>query len=322
MRYARVCVLGGSGFVGGHLANLLSENGYQVRIPSRHPERHRELLILRGVEMVAAPRLDAATLREHFAGYDAVINLVGILNEKHDDGRGFHAAHVQLARKVVDACRDSGVQRLLHMSALGADARAGASHYLKSKGEAEDLVHEAASEDLQVTSFRPSVIFGPGDSFFSRFATLLKLSPVVFPLACPDSRFAPVYVGDVVHAFLHALEDKATAGQRYDLCGPSAYTLRELVQYAAACAGVHRTIIGLGPRSSRWQARLLELAPGKPFSRDNYRSLQIDSVCGQVNGLEALGITPSSVEAVVPGYLGNSQSRRRYDDYRRQARRG
>jgi len=314
--------LGGSGFVGGHLANLLSDKGYKVRIPSRHPERHRELLILPGVETVAAPRLDAATLRERFAGCDAVINLIGILNERHDDGRGFHAAHVQLARKVVDACRDTGVQRLLHMSALGADAQAGPSHYLKSKGEAEDLVHEAGSESLQVTSFRPSVIFGPGDSLFNRFALLLRLSPVIFPLACPDSRFAPVYVGDVVHAFLHALEDKATVGQRYDLCGPATYTLRELVEYAAACAGVRRTIIGLGSRSSRWQARLLELVPGKPFSRDNYRSLQIDSVCGQVNGLETLGITPSSVEAVVPGYLGNEQSRRRYDDYRRQARRG
>ena len=155
-----------------------------------------------------------------YSGNDAVIHLVGILNEKGRDGRGFRAVHVELPRKVVQACRETGVRRILHMSAL--HAAQGPSHYLRTKGEGEDLVHAAAAEGLRVTSFRPSVIFGPRDSFINRFAGLLRFAPFFFPLACPDARFAPVYVGDVARAFALTLEDPRSFGRRYDLCGPRA----------------------------------------------------------------------------------------------------
>jgi uncharacterized protein YbjT (DUF2867 family) len=319
MTHTRICILGGTGFVGSRLARRLAANGRSLRILTRRRERHRDLLVLPGVELIEANAHQPSVLTRQLSGCDVVVNLVGILNEKGDRGAGFGHAHVELAGKVVNACRDSGVRRVLHMSALGADAEHGPSHYLRTKGAAEDLMHAAA--DLQVTSFRPSVIFGPGDSFFTRFAALLRLSPVVFPLACPDSGFSPVYVGDVAAAFAAALDDDRSVGDRLELCGPRHYTLKELVEYAARCAGLHRTVIGLGHGLSRLQASVLEHVPGKPFSRDNYRSLQLDSVCRH-NALPELGIEPTAIETVVPRYLGNGGARGRFDGYRRQARRG
>lgn len=321
MKYQRVCMLGGTGFVGSHLAALLCERGHRVRILTRNRERHRDLLVLPNVQLVEADVYDTAALREQLEGCDAVINLVGILNEKGNDGSGFRRAHVELAEKVIKGCRDAGIERLLHMSALQADAERGPSHYLRSKGEAEKRVHAAASDRLHVTTFQPSVIFGPEDSFFNRFARLLKRTPLLFPLASPESRFAPVYVGDVARAFADSLERRDTFGRRYALCGPRAYTLRELVAYTARCIGVRRKIIGLGPGASRLQARLLELVPGKPMSRDNLASLSVASVCRE-NELHALGIEPTAVEAVVPQYLARRHARDFYDRFRAKARRG
>lgn len=320
MKYSTICVLGGTGFVGKHLVAHLSDHGYSVRVLTRRRERHRELLVLPTVQLIEANVHDPDELAGHLDGCDAAINLVGILNEKGSDGSGFRAVHVELARKLVDACRRMGVGRLLHMSALGADAQAGPSHYLRTKGEAEDLVHASAGDDFHVTSFRPSIIFGPGDSFFNRFASLLRITPWFFPLACPNARFAPVFVGDVADAYVRTLESRASFGRRYDLCGPDVYTLRELVEYTAQCIDRHRTIIGLNDTLSRLQARMLELAPGKPMSRDNYRSLQVDSVCAE-NGLEALGITPISVEAEVPLFLAHRSYKAQFVQYRARARR-
>lgn len=311
-----ICLIGGSGFVGHHLAAKLSAAGWRLRIPTRHRERHRDLWVLPGVQLIEADIHDAKTLRELCGGCSAVINLVGILNEKGHNGRGFRRAHVELTEKLLAACITQGVPRLLHMSALNADARETKSHYLRTKGEAENLVHAAASQCLQVTSFRPSVIFGPGDSFFNRFGALLKSIPIAFPLACPEALFAPVYVGDVAQAFAQALITPATIGQRYDLCGPKIYTLYELVEYTALTLGLHRHIIGLSPGLSSLQAHLLEYFPGKPFSRDNYWSLQQASAC---NGPfpAVFGITPASIEATVPAYLANRTQRSRYDEFRK-----
>lgn len=302
MMHSKICILGGTGFIGSHLASLLTSLGYQVRILTRTREKHRSVLALPRVELIEADIHIPQVLTDQFTDIDAVINLVGILNEKKNDGSGFRHAHVELARKLIQSCEDTGVQRLLHMSALNADAQQGPSFYLKTKGEAEDLVHAAASEHFHVTSFRPSVVFGPGDSFFNRFAGLLRIAPLFFPLACPDSRFAPVFVGNVAAAFAEALNNEHTYGRRYDLCGPEVYTLKQLVEYTAKSLGVHRTVIGLPPLLSRLQAQILERVPGKPFSRDNYLSLQVDSICHD-NGLEQLGIHSSTIDAVVPAYL-------------------
>jgi len=320
MNQETICILGGSGFVGSHLVHRLGRDGYRVRVLTRRPERHRDLGVNPNVRLVRTDVHDRDALCRSLAGCSTVINLVGILNETGRRGAGFHRAHVELPRRVAEAARDSGVLRLLHMSALNADAGERDSLYLKTKGEGEDLVHAAAESGLQVTSFRPSVIFGPGDSFFNRFAGLLRMAGPVFPLACPDSRFAPVCVSDVVEAMCRSL-DAATAGERLELCGPQVFTLRELVEYTRDQLGLRCRIIGLGNGLSRLQARLLGALPGKPFSMDNYHSLQQDSVCSR-NALPTLGITPTPVETVVPRYLAGANSRGRYQLLRRQARRG
>ncbi|MDH5408791.1 MAG: complex I NDUFA9 subunit family protein [Gammaproteobacteria bacterium] len=315
-----ICVLGGTGFVGQHLVSRLVRDGHHVRILTRHRERHRSLLVLPTVEVIKANIHNENDLNKYFAGQDVIINLVGILNESGNKGKGFQKAHVQLAQKVVQACEHNKVTRLLHMSALNAsaDPKNVVSHYLHTKGQAEELVH--VIKGLDVTSFRPSVIFGPGDSFFNRFYQLLKLTPFVMPLACPNARFAPVYVGDVVSAIVHCLYDARTCDQRYDLCGPKSYTLLQLVKFTASFLPYKRRIIGLPPVLSKLQALIMDFVPGKPFSRDNYRSLQVDSVC-KGKFPEIFQLTPSSIEEIVPQYLVNRCERGKFQDYRNHARR-
>lgn len=311
-----LCILGGTGFVGRALANRLTRDGLQLRILTRRREQHKDhLILLPTVELIEADIHDPQQLKKQFAGCDAVINLVGILNERGRDGSGFHHAHVELAEKVIEACLASGVQRLLHMSALNADAARGPSHYLKSKGRAEDLVHAAAARGLKVTSLRPSVIFGREDSFFNRFARLLKLTPVVFPLACAHTRFAPVHVGDVAEVFARTLHDPDYYGQRLNLCGPGIYTLLELVRFTASCLGIKRHIVPLNDMLSHIQAAVFDFVPGKPFSTDNYLSATVDSVCA-ANDLPKFAAVPSTVEAVVPQYLSNRCQRARYNLFR------
>ena len=314
MQISKVCILGGTGFVGRHLNARLAARGIGCRIPCRHPQRHRDLKLLPGCEPVAVDIFDSQALTQALEGCDAAINLVGILNPS--SSASFRRLHVELVDILVDACRIAGVHRLLHMSALHADASRGKSEYLRSKGEGENRAHTAGGAIASVTSFRPSVIFGPGDSFFNRFADLLRLSPGLFPLACPDARFAPVYVGDVTEAMARALDDPATFGEHYDLCGPRAFSLRELVAYTGDSIGRPTRILGLGDAASRLQARLLGLLPGKPFTLDNYLSLQTDSLCAD-NGLQALGINPRDIDAVVPMYLGGQTQRQRYQALRR-----
>ena len=320
MKNNTVCLLGGTGFVGYHLANRLTHHGYTVNILTRRRERHRELLVNPAIRLIEVDVYNTDQLRRNFSAARAVINLIGILNERSAKEGSFERVHVELPGLIADAAAAAGVPRLLHMSALHADPAEPDSHYLKTKGEGEDRVHAAANRDLRVTSFRPSVIFGPGDSFFNRFAALLRVSPLFFPLACPGSRFAPVYVGDVAEAFRAALADDATGGQRLELCGPDSYTLKELVVYTRDTLGLKKPVIGLGDVLSRWQARLLGVLPGRPFTLDNYHSLQHDSLCTH-NALPALGIAPTAIKAIVPTYIANRNLRGRFRAFRQVARR-
>ena len=320
MKNNTVCLLGGTGFVGYHLANHLTHHGYTVNILTRRRERHRDLLVNPAIRIIEANVYDTDQLRRNFGEAGAVINLIGILNERNAKEGSFARIHAELPGLIAAAAAGAGVTRLLHMSALHADAAEAHSRYLKTKGEGEDRAHAAATPNLGVTSFRPSVIFGPGDSFFNRFAALLKLSPLFFPLACPDSRFAPVYVGDVAAAFCKALADDATRGQRLELCGPDSYSLKELVVYTRDTLGLKKPVIGLGDTLSRWQARLLGLMPGRPFTLDNYYSLQHDSLCTD-NALPALGITPTAVNTIAPGYIAGRNLRGRFHAFRQVARR-
>lgn len=318
MPHHQIGILGGSGFVGHHLAARLAKDGHAIRILTRRREHHRDLLVLPTVEVRECNVHDVDALTQAVAGCDVVINLVGILNEKGHNGKGFYRAHVELAQKVVAACHANGIRRLLHMSALGADATHGASFYQRTKGEAENIVH--ASEGLVVTSFRPSIMFGPGDSFFNRFAGLLRTVPLLFPLACSGARFAPVFVGDVVECYARAIDNRATYGKSYSLCGPHEYTLQQLVAFTVKQLGVHRGIIPLPDWLSRLQAGVMEYLPGKPLSRDNYLSMQHPNVCEGEFPAE-FGIIPRSIDSEVPRYLAEKHERARYGDFRHMARR-
>ena len=315
MVHNSICILGGTGFVGRYIAGRLADSGKRVRVLTRNRDQHRDLLVLPNLELVEADIFDSSALETHIKGMDAVINLVGILNEKQHNGDGFRKAHVELPKSILGACLKLHVPRIIHMSALNADANLGTSFYLRTKGEGENALHTYSSSRLAVTSFRPSVIFGPGDSFLNRFAGLLKSVPLAFPLACANARFAPVYVGDVADRFIHAIDDKSTYAKRYDLCGPEQYSLKELVEYTASLLGLKRRVISLPDFLSRWQAYMLEWFPGKPFSIDNYRSLQLDSIC------EANGHEPTSLAMIAPSYLGDVNRQSSYDVLRKIARR-
>ncbi len=304
-----IVVLGGTGFVGSALVTRLAADGHRLRVLTRNPARAKALAVLPNVEIVTANVHDSVVLSRQFAGAEVVINLIGILNESGRSGAGFMRAHAELARKVVDAAAARNVARLLHMSSLGADAQQGPSFYLRSKGVAEQHLR-SAPESLAWTAFRPSVIFGPGDSFLLRFASLLKLTQGWIPLARPNTRFAPVYIADVVEAFARCLPGGSHAEvsrrQTFELCGPDVLTLTEIVRYAGDVSGVPAHIIPLPDAIARMQGFVMDFIPGKPFSSDNYRSLLLDSVCRE-SGCVKLGITPASMRAIVPGYLGRGR---------------
>jgi NADH dehydrogenase len=309
MNLESVCVIGGSGFVGRHIVHQLARENVRVRVPTRHRERVKDdLILLPTADVMDADVYDPATLDRLVAGCDAVIHLVGILHAAK--GAGFERVHTELPRRVMEACQRNGVRRYVHMSALHASTD-GPSEYLRSKGEAEKLVKASG---LDWTIFRPSVVFGRGDSFLNMFATTLRLAPLL-PLARPDARFQPVWVEDVARAFVGCLADSRTFGQSYDLCGPKVYTLRELVEYVGRIIGKPRPIIGLNDGLSYLQARMMEFLPVKLMTRDNYYSMKIDSVCG-CDFPAVFGFQPAAVEAVVPEYLGGQTPRSRYQEFR------
>jgi uncharacterized protein YbjT (DUF2867 family) len=312
MLIRNILVLGGSGFLGRHVAHQLAERGLQVRVPTRNRERAKQLILLPSVDVVTANVHDPATLDRLVGAADAVVNLIGIL---HGD---FQRIHVELPRQIIEACRRHGVRRLVHVSSLQADPTA-PSMYLRSKGEAEQLVLAAQGDDLQTTIMRPSVIFGREDHFLNLFARLARRLPVI-ALASPDARFQPVHVNDVARTIVACLREAHTFGQRYDLCGPRVYTLRQLVEYVVRAAGLRRPIIGLGPAASMLQAAVLEHLPGRLMTRDNIRSMRVDSVC-RSDTPAVFGFTPTPLEAVAPLYLAGTTPRARYNWFRFRARR-
>lgn len=317
MKINKVCVLGGSGFVGGYIVHRLSAAGYQVKVLTRRREHAKRLILLPNVQVEECDVFFEAALQRALQGCDAVINLVGILHQSRR--KGFDKVHGELPRRVAAACRATGVHRLLQMSALNAGEHA-PSAYLRSRAKGEQAVLQAACDDLAVTLFRPSVIFGRGDSFLRLFASLARWLPVL-ALAKPEARFQPVYVEDVAHVFVASLENPATFGQAYNLCGPKVYTLRQLVRYVSDTLGLKRCIIGLNDRLSYLQAWAMELLPVKLMTRDNYYSMQVDSVCDGPFP-EVFGIRATPLEAVAPDYLAGDTPRHAYLRFRSHAGRG
>ncbi|HUQ73627.1 MAG TPA: complex I NDUFA9 subunit family protein [Burkholderiales bacterium] len=309
MKLDRVIVIGGSGFIGRHVVAALVRRGIKVTVPARRRERAKHLILLPTVDVIEVDVGAAGALERLVRGHDAVINLVGVLH-----GPDFDKAHVELPRAIVAACRAAGVKRLVHLSALGAAADA-PSAYQRSKAKGEEEVMGAT--DLEVTVFRPSVVFGPEDKFLNRFASLARFSPV-FAVPCPTARFQPVYVGDVAAAIVASLSEPAAHGRRYDLAGPREYTLKELVRCACEFTGRHRLVIGLPQGLSSVQAWMLEKLPGELMSRDNVRSMK---VANTTRAAFPFGIQPQALEAVAPAYLAPSGPRERYPQLRFRARR-
>lgn len=310
MRPQNLVVLGGSGFVGSHLVPRLAADGHRITIPTRNRERHRALAVLPTVRLINADVHDGTALARCLAGADAAINLVGILNERGRDGSGFRRAHVELARTLIAACREAGVRRLVQMSSLRAGE--GASHYLRTRGEAEDVVRGSG---LAWTILRPSVIFGDGDGLFFRFARLLAVAPVL-PLARARARLQPVFVGDVAEAVARVVAHPHTAGHVHELGGPSTITLGELVRRTARMCGLRRLVLPLPDALGWMQAAIGEWLPGKPISRDNFRSLALDSIARE-DGLGALGIVATPMDIVMPALLGGRSRARALDRLRR-----
>ncbi len=316
MPVERVCLIGGSGFIGRYVAEDLSDAGIAVVIPTRRREHARFLMVLPTVDIVETDVHDPAALQRAMQGCDAVIHLAAVLHPEKPGG--FERSNVELARTVAQTCLAAGVPRLIHMSALNADPD-GPSEYLKSRGRGEAAVRDvaAAAPHLHVTTFRPSVVFGRDDRFLNLFAALVRRIPVI-PLGTPDAKFQPIHVDDVARAIVASLDNPATFGQVYALCGPRVYTLRQLVDFVTAVMRKSRTVIGLGPGLSMLQAAVFERLPGRLVTRDNVHSMRRASVC-DCEFPAVFGFKPATMESIVPQYLQGAVPRGRYQLFRHRA---
>ncbi len=293
-------VFGGSGFIGRYVVKRLVAEGHLVRVAVRDTEAALFLKPMGAVGQVVplhAPAEDAAAAARAVAGADFAVNLVGILAEAQPGD--FARAHVAAARTVAEAARTAGVRRLVHLSALGAEAGHPAL-YASTKAEGEAAVRAAFPD---ATVLRPSVVFGPEDRFFNLFATLAQRLPVM-PLFSGATRFQPVYVADVADAVLASLHRGDAAGRTYALGGPRVMSMREVVDYVLAETRRRRCVLAVPPGIAALKAAVLERLPGKPLTRDQLKLMARDNVVApDVPGLAELGIAPTPIEAVVPAYL-------------------
>lgn len=294
-----VTVFGGSGFIGRHLVQRLAAKGYRVRVAVRRPNEAMFLKPLGAVgqiQLMQANMRDAASVKAAVSGAEAVVNLVGILYET--GAQKFAALQDEGAGLIAEAAAAAGVGRLVHLSALGADA-ASSARYARTKARGEARVKAAYPAAV---IFRPSVVFGPDDGFYNRFAGLAKMLWVL-PLIGGDTKFQPVYVGDVADAIMAALESPAAAGQTYELGGPTIYTLRQVYEYVFQEIGVARPLIPLPFFAAKILAFFLQILPTPPLTVDQVRLLARDNVVTGTGGLTTLGIAPTPAESIAPTYL-------------------
>ena len=299
-----VTVFGGSGFVGRHVVRALAQPGYRVRVAVRRPDLAGHLQPLGNVGQIHAVQANVrnrASIERAIDGAWAVINLVGILAES---GRQrFAAVHDEGARAIAEAAAQAGAQHFVHMSAIGADPKS-PSAYARTKAAGEAGVKAAFPGAVII---RPSIIFGPEDAFFNRFAAMARLSPVV-PLVGAKTRFQPVFVGDVAEAFLAAVEGRAKPGQTYELGGPEVATFRELMEKMLAVIERRRWIVSIPFLAAKCQAFILQLLPKPPLTVDQVRQLARDNIVSEEataagRTLQGLGIEPHAMDPILPTYL-------------------
>jgi uncharacterized protein YbjT (DUF2867 family) len=301
MRNRRTAVLGGSGFVGRYVVKRLAARGDVVPVGCRHAEEAKFLRPMGDVGQVEPVNVaidDEIVLPAFLAGSGAVVNCVGILRESGSQTfeRVHHTGPARLAR----FAREAGVERLVHISAIGADPRS-TSAYARTKAAGEAAVRDAFPT---VTILRPSIIFGPEDQFFNRFAAMAIIAPALPLIGGGETRFQPVYVGDVADAVIKCLGDPATAGRTYELGGPKIYTFRELLELLLREIRRKRWFIDLPFGIAQVQARLMSILPNPPLTPDQVELLKSDNIVspGALN-LASLGITPTPVEGILPTYL-------------------
>ena len=301
MRNRRTAVLGGSGFVGRYVVKRLAARGDVVPVGCRHAEEAKFLRPMGDVGQVEPVNVaidDEIVLPAFLAGSGAVVNCVGILRESGSQTfeRVHHTGPARLAR----FAREAGVERLVHISAIGADPRS-TSAYARTKAAGEAAVRDAFPT---VTILRPSMIFGPEDQFFNRFAAMAIIAPALPLIGGGETRFQPVYVGDVADAVIKCLGDPATAGRTYELGGPKIYTFRELLELLLREIRRKRWFIDLPFGIAQVQARLMSILPNPPLTPDQVELLRSDNIVspGALN-LASLGITPTPVEGILPTYL-------------------
>lgn len=300
-----VTVFGGSGFVGRYVVQALAKTGCRVRVAVRRPDRAIHLQPLGSVGQIHAVQAnlrDEASVRRAVDSVDGVVNLVGILQSSGK--QTFEDVQAKGPGLIAQAARDAGVAGFVHVSAIGAD-RSSPSVYAQTKAEGEDAVHEAYTD---ATILRPSIIFGPEDEFFNRFASLARFSPFMPLIGGGKTRFQPVYVGDVAQAVIAGLDGRARPGVPYELGGPAIYTFRELLDLIARYTLRNRPYISLPFSLAKVQAFFLQILPNAPLTVDQVRLLESDNVVSdeavsEARTLKNLGIEPHAVEAIVPRYL-------------------
>ncbi len=293
-------VIGGSGFIGRYVVKRLAAQGQIVRVAGRNTEHAKDLMTTGRVGQVVPLYVsigNESTVQRAVDGADMVVNLVGILAEKQPGD--FQRTQAEGAGRVAVAAASAGVKRLVQISAIGADP-ASQSEYARTKAEGEAAVRAALPGAVVM---RPSIVFGAEDKFFNRFGSLAMYSPVM-PVIHGSTRFQPVYVGDVADAIVAGLTRDDAPGVTYELAGPQVYTFRELLQFILDETNRRRFMWNVPAGLARLQARLGELVPGKPFTRDQLLLLQRDNVADpKMPGLTELGITPTPIDLVVPAYL-------------------
>ena len=309
MTKSLITVFGGTGFLGRHTIRALAKAGHRIRVAVRFPNEGFFLLPMGTVGQIALLRCNVRETDEvaaAVAGADAVINLTGILFQRGE--QSFEAVHVEAAEIIAKAAKAAGAKTLVHVSAIGADKDA-ASLYASSKGEGEEYVRAAFPEAAIV---RPSLVFGPEDDFFNRFAALARVLPMLPLIGGGHTKFQPVFVGDVAAVIAKLVQDPALGGRTYELGGPTVFTFKELMQVVLKETGRRRLLLPVPFALATLKAMFLQFLPKPLLTPDQVTLLKSDNIVTGENGLTALGIAPTSVEAEVPAYLWRFRPKGQY----------